>query len=350
MLRRDLLQGLGAGAVGLLLRPSRAGAAGLAVAPGSRSGLPWRSGVAQNDPAFAEQFARWRGRPIDLVTHWGRWDHFDDVLDLPLDERFTGFFSTAWKAYHHVPLPALVSFSCWPKKEAAVPKHDPSRWDAAAAGELDTAFRATARKFALMLDASAHPWIAVRLFWEANGGWYPHAIKGRHEAYKEVHRRFADMLREEAARRTAKPLHISWDPSQQGREDVEAIWPGGDHVDAVCPSLHDKWAHRSEEEFDTWSRSMDANGPVGLRAWLDFARSRDKPLGLSEYGILTRADRKSKVGGDNPVYIEGCFRFLKENASSIVWETYFNSSDGRLEPRDDVPLAAAAYKRLWGGA
>ena len=64
--RRQVLGGLGAGVLAVAA-PAGAVSAG----PGSRTGLPWPSGVPGWRP---DGLATWRGRPLDLLTVFSRFD------------------------------------------------------------------------------------------------------------------------------------------------------------------------------------------------------------------------------------------------------------------------------------
>ena len=57
---------------------------------------------------------------------------------------------------------------------------------------------------------------------------------------------------------------------------------------------------------------------------------------------------------DDPVYMDNMYRFLKANAASIAYETYFNAMPDQhtLCNADGTPTlfpnAAATYKKDWG--
>ena len=57
---------------------------------------------------------------------------------------------------------------------------------------------------------------------------------------------------------------------------------------------------------------------------------------------------------DDPVFIDNMYRFFRDNAADIFYETYFNADVGNgahgLCPATRFPNAAAAYARDWGAA
>ena len=86
------------------------------------------------------------------------------------------------------------------------------------------------------------------------------------------------------------------------------------------------------------------NGPWGIGAWCEFARSRRKLFSFFEWGI--NAGRYQCV--DNPLYIENMHGFFSDNPM-IVYENYFNQNGyHQLTPSDLNPKSSQKYKQLWG--
>ena len=61
---------------------------------------------------------------------------------------------------------------------------------------------------------------------------------------------------------------------------------------------------------------------------------------------------QSDTVADNPVYMENKYKFFRDNADAIAYETYFNgdaTSGGHKPcPSSVYPKAAAVYQNDWG--
>ena len=79
--------------------------------------------------------------------------------------------------------------------------------------------------------------------------------------------------------------------------------------------------------------------PVGLRAWLAFARSKGKRLELAEWGVGRR--------GDNPAYIESMYDFFRSAGDGLAHEGYLNGNGHELYSRTRWPRSSARYRELF---
>lgn len=102
----------------------------------------------------------------------------------------------------------------------------------------------------------------------------------------------------------------------------------------VGPDLYDSWpASMTASQWRTNSQQRTSQGwPIGIAAWLDWAKSIKRPLAIGEWGVWTRSmtasgTRPDYEGWDNPAYINGFLNFCRANAADIAFVCYFNSDN-----------------------
>ncbi|MEK0086009.1 hypothetical protein U1T56_22870, partial [Geminicoccaceae bacterium SYSU G07066] len=96
--------------------------------------------------------------------------------------------------------------------------------------------------------------------------------------------------------------------------------------------------------------------PVGLGAWLAWAKAKGKRFSVPEWGVsdhypgMPCADN----GFDNPFFIEKMYQFFRANAAVMAYESYFNGGGSiippgvhKIYPPANNPAAAARYQQLW---
>ena len=333
--RRGFLASAG-GAVLLAASARRGGSRAAA----NSSGLPWPSGVSSWRP---EPFAEWRGRPLDILTVFSRFDTWQQMRHLGREGTMLG---------EHLGRPERLSASLamFPRHDGPVPRDQPELWGDAAEGRYDEAWR---DGFANLRRLTERDDFVFRVGWEWNSDTsFPWGIVDENwaEAYRATFRRFVAIAREPFPR-----SQIDWCSLKRGAQrHVDPFYPGGDVVDFIGHDRYDRNpAAVSVEAWDDPASAGDGPGAtIGVRAWLDYARDKGKPLSIPEWGVWSHGGRGGGGAGDNPVFIEQMFAFFQQNADAIGYECYFNQSGGPAQhtigPGDGPnPEASEAYARLY---
>ena len=314
---------------------------GLSPASGFRSGLPWRSGVASWKP---EEFAEWRGRPLDVLTTFSSFNTWDEIEKLGRDGTMLG-------ALLDRPEQIVVSFAMFPRKDGPVPRDEPILWKDAANGSYDEHWERAMRYLRQRRDRDDY---IFRPGWEWNSAKsYPWGIVDVEwaEAYQATFRRLVGIIKT-----TFPNAKIDWCSLKKGqsKKRIDMFYPGDEVVDYIGQDRYDRFpAAPTPEAFARTQDETDRDGgPVGIRAWLRYAQSKGKPMSIPEWGVWSENGRKGGGAGDNPVFIEQMFAFFSANAKSIGYECYFNNMGGdaqhRIGPGDvPNPLASEAYARLY---
>jgi hypothetical protein len=288
------------------------------------SGLAWRSGGRDGDC-----LASLRGRRADVTMSFLHHDNFPEMV------RYSGA-GFVQRLARKAPL--------WVASVALVTDDHRGQFAQCATGTFDGYWR----QIGANLARSGAQQVAIRLGWEANTGSHSHAWgvdnAGQIPAYKTCFRRVAGILK------AASPkLLVEWTSAKKGKQDFNVLdmYPGDDVVDIVGAHYYDSGPEKSTQAvWDQYYKATYNGGPWGIGAWLDFARSRGKRLGIGEWAVWAVPDNKKP---DDPVYIDNMYRFFKANAGSIAYETYFNTGgDHSLCPRTRFPAAAARYRADWG--
>ena len=102
------------------------------------------------------------------------------------------------------------------------------------------------------------------------------------------------------------------------------LYPGGNWVDFIGHDRYDRYpTFKIQADWDKRYMEMDAKygSPVGIGAWLAYAKSEGKKLSIAEWATANPSEGGS---GDNPFFIEKMLKFFKANAADIGYECYFN--------------------------
>jgi hypothetical protein len=227
---------------------------------------------------------------------------------------------------------------------------------AGARGAYDDHFR----RLAEALVAGGQADAGLRLGWEFNGTWYHWSAVRDPSAFKAYFRRVATVMRSVPG--TA--FTVIWNPvfGEQAM-DAEQAWPGDDVVDVVgidvydasweprtYPYAHDGSARQSEARAQAQEVSwqLTENADHGLDFWASFAAAHHKPLGVPEWGLVSRADGHG--GGDDPAFVEHMRDWI--DTHNVEFEMYFDTPGALGEHRlrsGEFPQAAARYRELFGG-
>ena len=323
------LGAMGATTAGILLDPADAHAAPIP----NRSGLAWRSGCATDDasPATFEQF---RGRKIDLRTGFWRYDTWAGMRALDGLKNKLYPRGTAGKE--------MLAMCYYPFPTQQSPKNGGMAvWQMAARGNFDEHHRVIARAISNyqgpFLFRIGHEWNGAAYPW---GGVSNVAVAPYYIAY---FRRIVDILR------SANPTClIDWCCLKRNAAPfaIQSFYPGDNWVDFIGHDRYDRYpTFKTQADWDRRYMELDQYGsPVGIGAWLAYAKSKRKKLSIAEWGTANTSEGGS---GDNPFFIEKMLKFFKANAAEIGYECYFNRRTGLGGHHlSDCPRAGAKYKQL----
>ena len=81
---------------------------------------------------------------------------------------------------------------------------------------------------------------------------------------------------------------IDWCSAKEGKTNagIPNWYPGGDWVDIIGHDRYDWWPPlTSQSAWDSHYNALYKGGPFGPGAWLAYARSEGKPLGVGEWAV-----------------------------------------------------------------
>lgn len=170
----------------------------------------------------------------------------------------------------------------------------------------------------------------------------------------------------------ANQMFVHWCPLRKGEQTADIRKFAPEDFDLYGPDFYDHyptyandadWNSRLDDR-DT-SRMLQEGGtskgePQGIRAWLDFAKSKNKKFAIGEWGVWSEhymtatGARPTYEGWDNPVFIRGFLNFMRDNAADIAYESYFNIDHSRedLNLGNGVSTAAnlpGVLIKTWSG-
>jgi len=287
----------------------------------------WQLGVFRGSmrPDYVAAHERWLGRRVDVVLEMIPQDSWSGI-ERPVRQLET------WKG-----TPYEVVFTT-----PMIPR-DGSTLARCGAGAYDEHWR----RFAATFVDGQRPTALIRLGHEFNHTFYPWtASGGREREYAECFRRIVDVTRSVPGSK----LRFVWNVlSGAETADVEAAYPGDDHVDVIGLDLYDG-VQGVRDFHERWQ--IVRTQPYGLDWVKRFAAAHRKPISFDEWGLVksTNAEARDPSGdsGDNTVFIHGMFDFFSsENvlyACYFDWRTRHGWTDSRILD-GPYPNASAAYHR-----
>src|SRR4051794_1559788 len=319
------------------LAPALLLAAALAAGPAAAAdlaspmvgGLSWRSGATGGGfPCLAQL----RGRPLDAFTYFVGHTSFPAMVKQTASGNMRALAAQA---------PA------WVVSLPLLPSANRGQFAQCAAGQFDGSLR----QIGANLRVAGAKGTVVRLGWETNIGSDSHPwgvdTAAQVPTYKACWRRAA------AALKAGGPgLLLEWTSAKKTQNkalSIAAMYPGDDVVDVIGVHYYDRGPEKNTQAiWDQYYKATFGNNPWGLGTWLQFAQGHGKRLGIAEWG-LWRRDGLTAAQADDPVYIANMYRFFRDNAGSIAYETYFNAMADQhlLCPSTQFPRATATYKALW---
>ena len=231
-----------------------------------------------------------------------------------------------------------------------------------AAGEYDAHFEVLGRNLVKWGLADT----IVRLGWEFNGGWYTYRAENEREArdFAKFFRRAVDAMR----KADGQKFLFCWNPAMEPHwnYDIEAAWPGDDHVDIIGLDVYDQsWVpdtypipkdatreERVARQDRAWKLKTANEKAFGLPWWPAFAqRHGNKPLAICEWGVCHRDDGHG--GEDDPLYIDRMADFILDPENNVMFHCYFDvgADDGNHQLIPDgknkicFPESTAAFHK-----
>ena len=284
------------------------------------SSLPWWSGMACPNAGAA---GAWRGQPLD--TGWA------GIGKRTWSSAISGAKSASLRKAAQATSQPVIHLHL-------LPKEADGQLATCAAGAFDQKFRDIGT--ALKNNGAGHA--VIRLGKEANRGRsaYGYTSYSQKDSYIGCFQHASAALKAGSSE-----LKIEW---TNGRKTLNPVnpaefYPGDQAVDIIGVHYYDNPELGRMTTQEIWDRLYVQNnpggGPQGAGLWLALAKSKDKPLSISEWGIWGRED---------PFYIEKMFQFFKTNAADLAYESYFNCADHhQIYPVAKFPITSAKYKELW---
>jgi hypothetical protein len=286
------------------------------------SGLPWSDGgYFEHDPAQADAFAAWRGRPVDNILAFTARDSWADQLN----DWWAGSVPASFD-------PARDDFIL------AVPLWTGSGHDTGDPG-TDDQWRELAGKIAAV-DPDGY----VRLGWEMNCC-FSYATNAA--TWRAQYTRAATLIRQ-----AAPGLRLVFNPNEGATSAPATV---ADPSTLFVDGLVDVVAIDAYDWYPAYTTTANANQHFtkryGWNWWYDFALSKGVPFALGEFSVATGSPAS---GGDNPNYFTHVYTWLAaraaEHPGSIAFVSLFNETAEycgcNVYPTTPNPNAAARYRSL----
>lgn len=305
-----------------------AGAKALATLGPTRSGLPWHSGVwigSPHSPARVDGFGTWRGRPTDVVLGYPNW------------ATESGLMSSEWNASVFNAFTGRLLYAI-----PMVPQDGGYTYAQVASGAKDAVFT----KLAQDLVANGRGNAIVRLGWDLNGpaaGW--RVASAGAATFIAAFRRAVTVMRAVSANfrfMFAVKAGVALTDSADRTAALTQLYPGDDVVDIIGLDVYDTGTTAADSSA-AWDANVAANGTgPGLSDLLSFAASKNKGVGLPEWGLYGRT---------NPVYVQKMYDWLNTNSAVAVLDMYFNEAgapfSGSIYDPNNNATTATAYQGKW---
>jgi hypothetical protein len=241
----------------------------------------------------------------------------------------------------------------WVVSMGLLPSGNAGQFDQCAAGAFDGYYR----QIGANLQRAGAQGTVVLPGWEANLGSHSHPWGVDHAsqipAYLGCWRHAAAALKQggpaikvefNSAKKTSNPEFKSLD-----------LYPGDDVVDGWSIQFYDGGPLKSTQALWDKFYNLTYKGDLfGLGTWLAAAKAHGKKLSVTEWGVWRQGDL-TLAQADEPVFVDNMYRFFRDNAASIGYETYFDTDakngEHALCHGDGTPTgfpnAAATYKADW---
>jgi len=289
------------------------------------------SGVAAHSLTEANNWASFRGLPVDVVVMYTDRSSWSTIVHPWIGNSAQDFagFSGTW----------VISQPLFP--DSGPDKGSLSR---CADGSYDYHWRA----FGQWLVAQGRGNTFIRLGWEFNGSWFAWSASDPTE-WISCFRHAATALRQ-----GSPTVRIDWNFNAHSSTDVAnafALYPGDRYVDVIGVDAYDQYPpSTSSAAFDQQCDGLD-----GLCGAISFARAHNKLFSVPEWGVVgsgSKAAGVGQAGGDNPLYVSEMRSLFVSNADILAYEAYFNDHNpgnvmSSLNNPNLNPQSSAQYRALW---
>jgi beta-mannanase len=301
--------------------------------PPAKNVTGWHSG-ASGDEANTGTFGSWRGSPVTII---GTWNDTTDAVERA--QASVGEISQHYHGDMDVSVGGLQSQGAG------------ETWAQAAQGKYLDRWTEIVKNLAAA-RRGAKGVTYVRFAHEMNGDWYDWKVGTKDvDDFKKSWRMFHDLLKKEFPQ---AQLVFSPNSASHNGIGIDQIWPGDDLVDVVGVDFYDGWPRFNDQA--TWDQHYNdhelGNSPVGIGAWLDFAKSHHMGLSFPEWGLNPAAGNT-----DNPFFIKAMHDFFAKHAAGqgdpsgrVLYDIYFNCEvDGFKITSSQNSTAGKVYRSLtWG--
>ncbi len=300
---------------------------------------PVKLGVFRGtSPAGVKKFGTWLNRKVSYAADFSTRGTWYDIAN-------PHWMLNAWKGsgYRMVYATALL-----PTQD------DTATMAAGAEGEYDQYFATLAKNLVVAGQGRS----IIRLGWEFNirdAAWHPDTP----EHFIAYWRHVVTAMR---AVPGAEHLAFDWNPNIGGETyDATKYYPGSAYVNYIGVDTYDiSWvegtypfpatcnaACKLRHRTAAWNNTL--NGTYGLRFWAKFAKSKNRPMSLPEWGLWKRPDGHG--GGDNAYFIEHMHHFISDPANNVAYQVYFdiNTGSSGTHALSTLTAGGASFRRLFGG-
>jgi hypothetical protein len=200
----------------------------------------------------------------------------------------------------------------------------------------------------------------IRLGWEFDGGWYPWKTQTL-DAAADYAKCFHQVVIAMRAVPGAEKLQFCWNGALENRKyELQAAYPGDDVVDYVGLDIYDKlWTKGiypcpdnapAQERLDRHKKAWTAiyTNPHGIKAWIDFAHSHNKPVSIPEWGLWSPKDHG---GGDDPYFVQQMHDLIQNPDNHVYEAAYWDSREAKVIPPggkpSQYPQSAELFRKLF---
>ena len=288
--RRDMLLSLTAAAAGSTI----GGVAPAEAAEGSKSRMPWPSGVTLASPNELARFHSFRRRHIDTATTFMVRQSWSDVENAGQNNR--------WLRYTGSDRPERIVFSFgWLPigSKGFAPFYEPtktsfqSRWNALAAAlgrggsdDCEPHWAKAADSLTKVAKNAGHRTLIVRIGWEftsRDGPWSAFEVRYA-PAFRKMWSRCATILKNN---RNGVQVLTQWDPLRRGQIDasIDNWYPNeaSNTVDIIGVNYYEGApVYHSQADWNAQFMKTNLGGPWGLGSWLEYTKRKGKKFGIGE--------------------------------------------------------------------
>lgn len=315
-----------AAGIGFLAALASGGCAAHAARP---DGLPVRQlgAITGNSLSGMDRFARWLGRWQDhdlLYFNQESWERFEQSIP-------------------YIVAVGSAVLARGGKVQWSIPAGGRSAYEQIADGTRDALYRDLGRKIAALYGDSPQR-VCLRLFWEFNLPEQTLAAKnagGSWDAdlYVNAYRRIALLLRGVSDR-----FYFDWCPNiGAGGIDPDRCYPGNEIVDVISADIYYRSAYDRQTHKDGGAAIFRyrRTQPFGLDWLANFASSKGKLVGISEWGV---------DDDEATAFMEQMCSWLTGLGDLVSHHNYWDRDDGGVVSRlstGRLPAIGAIYRKTF---